>query len=71
MKIKIYQAKGEMDANITKGYIESFGLKSSVSATNKGTSKNPRVSTGEGILFDIFVEEKDVKEVKKILGFMN
>jgi len=68
MKIKIYSATNEMDATLTKGYLQSFGIDSTSAPGNDSLNLSPQVNKGPNTSFDLFVEESDAEEVKNILG---
>ncbi len=61
-----WKEKGELAANLTKGYLESEGVPTKIasySSGNKGSSP--------GAVFGIYVEEEDIEKATKILEERN
>ena len=65
MKVKIYKVEGELNASITKGYLESFGIHTSIAPGSMSLGKNG--SRGPNVGFDIFAEESEAEEAVQIL----
>ncbi len=60
--------KGEFNAEMTKGFLESSGISASVApCTDSYISPNGAVSAASGSNFAIFVEEKDLAEATDLL----
>ena len=68
MKVKIYTAENEMDASITKGYLESFDVETFTAPGENSLGGNPKVNRGPNVGFDIFVEDDKSEEAIKILA---
>lgn len=67
MKVKIYTAENEIDASITKGYLESTDIPATIAPSNSSLGLNPQVNRGPVKSFDVFVEGDKAEEAKKLL----
>lgn len=64
--VQVYTSKDEMDAAITKGYLESLGIKASISPENRTFIS--RYLTYPMGPHAVYVEKEKVEEAKKVLA---
>ena len=67
MKVKISSEKDEFSASITRGLLETNGVKAYISTGDDSLGSSPKVSRGPNVTYSIFVEEKDADTAKEIL----
>ncbi|MGB8816254.1 MAG: hypothetical protein WCC74_03445 [Minisyncoccia bacterium] len=68
MKIVVYSSDNELDASITKGYLEANGILASIATGADSLGLNPRVLRGPNVPYSVFVEEDKLIEAKEILN---
>lgn len=68
MKTLIYVANNQIEAHLTKGYLENHGIKAVISPGNDTLSSmgsgSPNIN---GVSHSIFVSDADFEEAKRIL----
>lgn len=67
--LQVASANDEIEASITKGYLENLGIKSKIISINNNLPSRYSMVTNRP--FGIYVEETKAEEAKKILKERN